>query len=113
MGLFGFDSPEEKAKKAAKKMVLENFPIYFTAAVDFDYEIIHGGVYSWCINNSFEKAHNYVLDQIKESAFNMGADAVIDVKFSIAEGNNNCMEGTGNPYSVVHATGVAVKVHKK
>ena len=109
MGLFGFDSPEEKAQKVDKKMALENFPIYFTAAVDFDYEIVHGGIYSWCINNSFEKAHNYVLEQMKESAFNVGADALIDVKFSIAEGNNNCMEGTGNPYSVVHATGVAVK----
>lgn len=109
MGLFGFDSSEEKAKKVIKKEVLSNFPIFFTAAVDFDYEIIHGGVYSWCINNSFEKAHNYVLEQIKESAFNMGADAVIDVKFSIAEGNNSCMDGTGNPYSVVHATGIAVK----
>lgn len=109
MGLFGFDSPEEKAQKVAKKMALENFPIYFTAAVDFDYEIVHGGIYSWCINNSFEKAHNYVLEQMKESDFNIGADALIDVKFSIAEGNNNCMEGTGNPYSVVHATGVAVK----
>lgn len=109
MGLFSFDSPEEKAQKAAKKMALDNFPIYFTAAVDFDYKIVHGGIYSWCINNDFKKAHNYVLDQIKESAFNCGADAIIDVKFNITEGNNNCMEGTGTPYSVVHATGVAVK----
>ena len=30
MGFF-FDSPEEKAQKAAKKMALDNFPIYFTA----------------------------------------------------------------------------------
>lgn len=109
MGLFSFDSPEVKAQKANRREALARFPIYFTAAVDFDYEIIHGGVYSWCINNSFEKAHNYVLDQLKESAFDMGADALIDVKFSIAAGNNSCMDGTGNPYSVVHATGVAVK----
>lgn len=117
MGLFGFGSEEEspmelreKRERGALARKFEKFPIYFTTAVDFDYEIIDGGLYTWCNSGVFEEAHDEALLDLKIDAHDIGADALIDVKLTIATGNEGTvMDGTGDEFFIVHMTGIAVK----
>lgn len=105
MGLFGFESKDEKVRKA----VVDSLPLYFTALVDFDYTIVDGSIYAWCRRDNLNDAYELVLHNLKQCAVNQNADAVIDAKISISVGNDSCMEGTGYPFYVVNGTGVAVK----
>ena len=108
MFFLGFESKEEKRKKveeqARREKAINTLPIYFTSAVDFDYKILHGGLYSWVTGEGdFNEKHESTLRGLRESAYNCGADCLIDMKFNITT------SAYGRPFYVVHATGVAVK----
>lgn len=117
MGLFSFGSDEENAddlrekkERAALAKKFKRYPVYFTTAVDFNYEIVDGGVYTWCKAYDFEEAHDEALLDLKIDANDVGADALIDVKITISTGNEGTvMDGTGDEFFIVYMTGIAVK----
>ena len=80
--------------------------LYFTSAVDFEYKILSGSVYSWIISQeNFDAALESIFHGLKNIAYNCGADCLIDVKFNVSQGR---VAGWPITYEI-HATGIAVK----
>ena len=111
MSFFGlFESKEERQERDLRTQAINSLHIYFTDAVDFNYKILNGEIYSWHTDvRDFNKAYNETLYSLRKSAYNCGADCLIDVKFNISSNSNILNASSCGSIFVIHATGIAVK----